>query len=263
MITIVLPAYNEELTIGPLLESIKAAMEDDGLAYNVLIVNDGSRDKTAEVVTEYGRTMPLRMINHSVNKGLPEAIKTGLFSAANQLNANDIVITMDADNTHSPGLILRMVRLLKEGSQVVIASRYQPGAHIRGLSKTRRLLSYGANLMFRILLPIPGAKDYSCGFRAYRASVLKEAIAQYGDTFISQPGFSCMIDILLKIGQLDPIVTEVPLILRYDLKESASKMNVSGNVKETLGLLLKRFLGMEDWRFRKSPSYTNAASSKL
>lgn len=245
MITIVLPAYNEERTIGPLLESIKDAMEEDGLAYNVLIVDDGSIDQTAEVVGDYASNMPIRLLQHPVNKGLPEAIKTGLFSAANQLDDRDIVITMDADNTHSPGLILRMVRLLKEGSQVVIASRYQPGSHIRGLSRTRRLLSYGANLMFRILLPIPGAKDYSCGYRAYRASILKEAFCRYGETFISQPGFSCMIDILLKIGRLDPIVNEVPLILRYDLKDSASKMNVAGNVRETLELLLKRFLRIE------------------
>ena len=54
-----------------------------------------------------------------------------------------------------------------------------------------------------------------------------------------------MIDILLKIGQLDPIVTEVPLILRYDQKESASKMDVRSNVKETFGLLCKRLFRTE------------------
>lgn len=245
MLTIVLPAYNEEQTIRPLLQSLKEAMEEDGLEYNVLIVDDGSTDKTSEVVEEFSTHMPIHLIKHKVNKGLPEAIKTGLFSAVDQLGEKDIIITMDADNTHSPGLILRMTRMIKEGSHVVIASRYQRGSRIRGLSRTRRLLSYGANLLFRIIFPIQGVKDYSCGFRAYRASVLKEAIARYGDTFINQPGFSCMVDILLKIRNLDPIATEAPLILRYDLKESASKMNVSKNVRETLGLLIKRFCGIE------------------
>lgn len=245
MLTIALPAYNEEQTIWPLLESLHETMEENGLEYNILVVDDGSTDRTADVVEEFASQMPIRLIRHPSNKGLPEAIKTGLFAALNQLAEKDIIITMDADNTHSPGLILRMVRTLKEGSDIVIASRYQPGAHIRGLSITRRLLSYGANLLFRILLPIRGAKDYSCGYRAYRASILKKAVALHGDTFINQPGFSCMIDILLKMRSLDPIVTEVPLILRYDLKESASKMNVGKNVRETFGLLFKRFFGIQ------------------
>jgi dolichol-phosphate mannosyltransferase len=241
MLTVVLPAYNEELTIRPLLQSLKEVMEEDGLEYGVLVVDDGSADRTSEVVEEFSAHMPIRLIRHGTNRGLPEAIKTGLFNAVDGLAEKDIVITMDADNTHTPGLILRMARMIREGSQVVIASRYQPGSHIRGLSRTRRLLSYGANLLFRVFFPVRGLKDYSCGYRAYRVSVLREAIARYGDALVSQPGFSCMIDILLKIRELDPIVTEAPLILRYDLKEGASKMNVSRNVRETLGLLARRF----------------------
>lgn len=246
MLTVVLPAYNEEQTIRPLLESLKEAMEEDGLEYSVLVVDDGSTDRTSEVVEEFSSHMPIRLIRHGVNRGLSEAIKTGLFSAVDGLAERDIVITMDADNTHSPGLILRMARMIREGSQVVIASRYQPGSHIRGLSRSRRLLSYGANLLFRVFFPLRGVKDYSCGYRAYRVSVLREAISRYGDALVSQPGFSCMIDILLKIRRLDPIVTEAPLILRYDLKEGASKMNVGKNVRETFGLLVRRLFRFEN-----------------
>jgi len=241
-VRIVLPAYNEELTLDPLLRSLREAMEEDGIAYEVLVVDDGSTDRTAEVAEAHAAVMPVRLVRHPVNKGLPEAIKTGLFTAAEISDERDVVIVMDADNSHTPGLILRMTRMIKEGSSIVIASRYQHGSRTRGLSRTRRVLSWGANLLFRIFLPIEGVRDYSCGYRAYRASVLKEAIARHGENLVSQPGFSCMIDLLLKLRELDPIVTEVPMILRYDLKTSASKMNVSGNVRETLGLLVKRTL---------------------
>jgi dolichol-phosphate mannosyltransferase len=244
VIRIVLPACNEEPTLAELLPSLKEAMEDDRLGYEVIVVDDGSTDQTAAVAERSAQSMPVTLLRHPVNRGLPEAIKTGLFAAVELSNDRDVIIVMDADNSHSPGLILRMVRLIKEGNSIVIASRYQPGSRSRGLALTRRLLSYGANLLFRICLPIQGVRDYSCGYRAYRASLLKEAIARHGDNLISQPGFSCMIDLLLKMRELNPIVTEVPLILRYDLKTSASKMNVSGNVRETFALLVKRTLRM-------------------
>jgi dolichol-phosphate mannosyltransferase len=241
-VRVVLPAYNEEQTLDPLLRSLREAMEEDGIAYEVLVVNDGSTDRTSEVAEAHAAVMPVKVVQHPVNKGLPEAIKTGLFTAAEISDERDVIIVMDADNSHTPGLILRMTRMIKEGSSIVIASRYREGSRTRGLSTTRRVLSWGANLLFRIFLPIEGVRDYSCGYRAYRASVLKEAIARHGDNLVSQPGFSCMIDLLLKLRELDPIVTEVPMILRYDLKTSSSKMNVGGNVRETLGLLVKRTL---------------------
>ncbi|MEW5852656.1 MAG: glycosyltransferase family 2 protein [Myxococcota bacterium] len=244
VICIVLPAYNEEKTLPPLLESIREVMAEEKLDYEVLVVDDGSSDGTAQVVRDFSQRMPVVLRQHPVNRGLPEAIKTGLFEAADRLEDRDIIITMDADNTHSPGLILRMIRLIREGSHVVIASRYRTGSRIRGLSRSREVLSLGANVLFRVFLPIEGVRDYSCGYRAYSVAIIKQAISRYGAALTNEPGFSCMVDILLKIRELQPIVTEVPLILRYDLKESASKMNVSRNVKETLSLLVRRTLGV-------------------
>jgi dolichol-phosphate mannosyltransferase len=150
---------------------------------------------------------------------------------------------MDADNTHTPGLIRNMIRVVREGADVVIASRYQSGSYIRGVPLHRKLLSLGARAMFQIFFPIPGIRDYTCGYRAYRASVLKEAFRRYGDDFVNQEGFQCMVDILLKLRRMDLIFREVPLILRYDLKEGASKMKVARTIGRTLGLIAQRRLG--------------------
>jgi len=240
MIIAVLPAYNEGSCIGALLNSFTDAMEEEGKACRIIVVNDGSTDDTEKVVLGFQHRIHLDLVNHEQNQGLAEAIKTGLLRAVQTSGDKDVIITMDADNSHLPGLLFRMVRLIHEGNDVVIASRYQKGAKIRGLSAWRKFLSFGASLLFRFVFPMQGVSDYTCGYRAYKSALLKKAFHEYGSEFISEPGFSCMVDILLKLRKYDPIVEEVPLILRYDQKKSASKMNVSKTVRQTLRLLIKR-----------------------
>jgi len=242
MIVVVLPAYNEGTCIGELLNSFLLAVAEEGKSCRIIVVNDGSSDNTKDVVLGFRDRIDLELLDHPQNLGLAEAIKTGLLHAVATAAERDVIVTMDADNSHLPGLLFRMVRLIREGNEVVIASRYQKGAKIRGLSYYRRLLSLGAALLFRTVLPMEGVRDYTCGYRAYRASLLQKAFREYGDEFISEPGFSCMVDILLKLRKYDPIIEEVPLILRYDQKLSASKMKVRETVMQTLKLLIKRRL---------------------
>lgn len=243
MVVITLPAYNEERTLPPLLDAIDEAMAENRIEYRVIVVNDGSSDGTAAVVDRVRARIPVERIDHPTNRGLGETIRTGLVHALRSANDRDIIVTMDSDNTHTPGLIARMVRGIREGNDVVIASRYQPGARIKGLPLYRRLLSRGASVLFRVLFRTPNVRDFTCGFRAYRAGLLQQAFATYGDEFISQSGFSCMVDILLKLRRLDAIMTEVPLILRYDLKFGVSKMLVVKTIGETLRLIVVRRLG--------------------
>lgn len=239
MIIVVLPAFNEEAALGPLLTSMQATFVEAHLDYRVVVVDDGSKDATAEVANTYAKTMPVTLVKHEVNKGLSEALKTGFLTALDLSGPRDTIVTMDADNTHAPGLILRMSRLISEGHDVVIASRYVEGARIRGLAKHRQLLSLGLSYMCRAAVGLEGVKDYSCGFRAYRAAFMKQVLAEHREEFFKQPGFSCMLDLLIRLAPYEPIITEVPMILRYDLKPSLSKMNVTRTVGETLELLWK------------------------
>jgi dolichol-phosphate mannosyltransferase len=241
-ILVVLPAYNEEENIGDLLNQIKFALEEDSkTSYKVYVVNDGSRDKTEEIVRSMSAEMPIELIVHEVNQGLGATIRDGLYKAVNDSNQNDIIITMDADATHNPGLILRLMRMIIEGHDVVIASRFQPGARVIGLAWYRKLLSIAASIIFRITYPIKGVKDYTCGYRAIRADVLKSAMAEYGDRFFDQDGFQALVDILLKLRRRKLLFGETPLILRYDQKGGMSKMNVGRTIKKTLILIVKRF----------------------
>lgn len=245
MIHVVLPAYNEGPNIAPLLRNLKTAMRNAGLPdYQVLVVNDGSTDDTRAVVEGLKGELPVTVMDNESNQGLAETLKRGLVRAAEISADDDIIVTMDADNSHTPALIRRMVVAIQEGNDVVIASRYRYGARVRGVPPHRLMLSSGASWLFRVLFPIDGVRDFTCGYRAYRAGLLKRAFADLGPSaIISEQGFSCMVDILLKIREYDPIITEVPLILRYDQKQGASKMKVFKTVKDTLRLVVRRRLG--------------------
>jgi dolichol-phosphate mannosyltransferase len=243
-VIVVLPAYNEEANIGNLLDRIDESMSEENLPYSVIVVDDGSRDRTLEVLHEYESHIPLQIHEHKKNQGLGPTIRDGLFVASQIAEPRDIIVTMDADETHTPGLILRMVRMIREGHDVVIASRYRTGARVYGLSLMRRFVSYAASWLFRIVFPTQGVRDFTCGYRAYRAATIKSAISRYGEQFITAEGFQCMVDILLKLRNMDIIFGEVPMILRYDLKGGESKMNMSRTATNTLKLMMRRRFGL-------------------
>ncbi|MBI4215480.1 MAG: glycosyltransferase [Parcubacteria group bacterium] len=240
-VRVVLPAYNEAQSLRILLPDLIKSLTREGKKFRIYVVDDGSSDNTTGQVKKISSNK-VTLIRHVRNLGLSEAINSGLRRALKDSRDDDIIVTMDADNSHLPGLINRMVRLIEEGHDIVISSRFVSGARVRGVPLARRILSFGASILFKLLFPIQGVRDYTCGFRAYRVSLLKLAVEKFGNNFINQKGFSCMVDILLKLREFDPIITEVPMILRYDLKPGKSKMDVGKTLIETLNLIVKRSL---------------------
>lgn len=237
MITFVLPAYNEDANLPALLERIAATMKGAGRPWRVVAVNDGSRDGTAEVLRRYGERLPVEVVTHPVNLGLARTIVDGLRYATETGADGDVVISMDADNSHEPSLAPAMIARVEEGHDVVVASRYRPGAQEIGLSFRRRFLSLGVNLLLRMLLPLRGIRDYSCGYRAYRRELLQKVFTRYGERVAEATTFAAMAEILLKAGNVDARAAEVPLVLRYDQKRGASKMRVLDTILDYFRLM--------------------------
>src|SRR5690348_5108594 len=88
-----LPVYIEEAKIGSLLDHIDDAMRDADIRYEVLLVDDGSRDRTNAIIQERATHMPLTLMRHEVNKGLGATIRDGLFAAAEAAGEADIIVT--------------------------------------------------------------------------------------------------------------------------------------------------------------------------
>lgn len=242
-VIVVLPAYNEEANIGRLLDRIDLALREEKFPYGVVVVDDGSKDRTLSILQDYESRVPLTIHRHIQNQGLGPTIRDGLLVAARMAGPHDVIVSMDADETHNPGLIFRMVHMIREGHDVVIASRYRDGSRIHGLAAYREFISIGASWLFRVVFPTRGVRDYTCGFRAYRAATLQAAVSKHGERLVTAAGFQCMVDILLKLRDMNVIFGEVPMILRYDLKEGQSKMKVVRTIFNTLALLVNRRFG--------------------
>lgn len=244
MLYVVLPAYNEEEALALLLPRIRQVMERHRLVGQVVVVDDGSTDRTAGVAESAGGD---KVIRHARNMGLGAALRTGLRYATQISQPGDIIVTMDADNTHNPALIPRMIQRIDEGFDILIASRFRSGARVVGVSFFRQFLSQAGGWVYRLLLPIRGVRDYTSGYRAYRAAVLQMAFERWGERFISETGFAAVADILLKLRLLDNVLmTELPFILRYDRKPGASKMKVGASIVTSLQLAFRRAMGRLD-----------------
>ena len=242
IVFVVLPAYNEAASLAVVLQALDHAGRESGIDLHLIVVNDGSSDPTALVARRYTGTFPLSLVEHATNLGLGAAIRSGLVTAVDLASDRDIIVTMDADDTHTPTVISLMADRIRHGFDVVIASRYRPGSCVIGVPFHRRLLSDAASLLLRCVFPTRGVRDFTCGYRAYRASALRRAFGLYREEFINQEGFQCMVDILLKLRRMDLKFTEVPLTLRYDRKSGKSKMKVLHTVIRTLGLVVRRRL---------------------
>jgi dolichol-phosphate mannosyltransferase len=239
---IVLPAFNEERDLPPLLERIDEAMQEAALAFELLIVDDGSTDDTFGIAQQWANKLPLQVRRHPTNQGLGTTLRDGLEWACELADGSDFIVTLDADNSHTPELILRMIRLVREGHDVVIASRFRPDSRVRGVPLGRRILSRSAGLILKLAFPIRGVRDYTCGYRAYRAGVLQQVTAE-DPNFFDQDGFQVMVDILIKLRRdRELIFGEAPLILRYDHKQGASKMDLGATVVGTIKLIVRRRL---------------------
>jgi dolichol-phosphate mannosyltransferase len=235
-LAIVLPAFNEEQDLPHLLARIRETLTGQDFRYQVVVVDDGSSDRTAMIAEEAAKDMPLRLVKHGINRGLGMAIQTGLTEA---MNLADAVLVMDSDNTHDPLYAIEMVERLQQGDvQLVIASRYQPGSQIMGLSAFRKGLSLGCFLLMKTVVPFKNVRDYSTGFRCYHSSILKRMALAYGeDKLVEESGFVCMLEVLLKLRSIGVRAAEIPYTLRYDLKAGVSKLRIWRTLKRYLAVV--------------------------
>jgi len=245
MIYVIFPAYNEEKIIGTALRALAVTARGPGSGYHAVLVDDGSTDRTIAVaqaaMAEDGGRLPLTVLRHEINQGLGAGLRTGIYWCLDRAGDDDVIVTLDADNTHPPALIPALVGQLGEHHDLAIASRYRAGAAVRGVPGYRRALSDAGRLVFQVLFPIPGVRDYTCCFRAYRVRLLRRARLAWGDELCTARGFEAVMDLLLRLRPLGLRAIEMGFELDYGERAGQSKMKVLRTTRTTLALLARRF----------------------
>ena len=238
---IIIPAYNEGSGIAGLFRQLQALGRD--LALSVILVNDGSRDDTLAEAAKFEGTLDLEIINHAVNQGVPRTFYDGLAAAAARCGDDDYIMIIEGDNTSDLRWIPKMSALIREGADLVIASRFAPGGGYLNFPRHRTWGSHLVNYSLRLLLHLRGVTDYTIFYRAYRAGPVKKALGTYGANLVSGRSFAANLEILLKIWPHIELVREVPLVYDYGHKGGPSTMRIYRTLYEYSPLLLKWYLG--------------------
>ncbi len=241
-VLLVLPAFNEEATLPSLLQRLADADMAPARGMVVFVVDDGSSDGTAEIARKGVEGLEVKLIQHERNSGLGQAFLTGLTTAAEFANEDDMIAVMDADDTHDVTLIPKMLNSIINGNDIAIASRFVKGGDDSTAPQFRRMLSRGASVVFRLALPLNEINDFTSGYRCYRATLIQDALKHWGERLIEEQGFACMVELLLKLRHWGPKMTEVPMVLRYDRKLSTSKLKLARTLKQYFKLALRNAL---------------------
>jgi dolichol-phosphate mannosyltransferase len=234
LVTVVVPTYNERDNLPHMAASLLLH------GYRVLIVDDGSPDGTGLIADELADEQPLlEVIHRPAKQGLGPAYAAGFDRALDR--GAEVVVEIDADFSHDPSDVPRLVTAVDEGADLAIGSRYVPGGATPDWPLPRRLISRGGNVYARFMLGIP-IRDATAGFRAFRAGALR--VLPYAEAEASGYGFQ--VEMAWRAVEAGLDVREVPITFR-DRRVGQSKMG-SDIVVEAMRLVTR--WGIDRWRAR-------------
>lgn len=213
-ITVVVPTYNERENLA----DIAAAITDQG--YFLCVVDDGSPDGTGAIADSLSATDPRISVIHRPRK---EGLGPAYTEAFNALIAGEsrVIIEMDADFSHDPADLPRLVEAVEDGADLAIGSRYVAGGSTPDWPIVRQLVSKTGNLYARIMLGIP-IRDATAGFRAFR----REALAQLPYEKAEASGYGFQVEMAWRAVEKGLNVVEVPIAFR-DRTRGKSKMGLA------------------------------------
>lgn len=251
MIYVLLPAFNEEESIERLFNKLHDFFSKDFINdYRIVICDDGSTDNTLSEIKKLNTKLPIDLIIHKINRGLGETIRDLIEHVVQISNNDDVIVRMDCDVSHEPKFMKGMIEQLSNGFDVVIASRFVKGGGTVGLNRYRRVISIIAQYFMRFFFRVEGLKEYSSGYRAYSAKVLKHAIKVYGNNFIQLKGmgFTGTLEKVIKLKMINARFGESPMVLRYDQKLSSSKMVSSITTLGYVTLVIMYYWPFGGWK---------------
>ena len=212
-VLVIVPTYNEKENLPLIVGRIRAATPD----VHILVADDNSPDGTGQIADELVAADDHVHVMHRMGKeGLGAAYLAGFAWALE--NNYDVVVEMDADGSHQPEELHRLLSGL-ENADLVLGSRYVPGGQVRNWPKSREFLSRGGNTYTRIMLGLP-LRDATGGYRAFRASALR---ALQLDQVASQ-GYCFQVDLAWRASKMGLRVKEVPITF-VEREIGASKMS--------------------------------------
>jgi len=228
-IALVIPTYNERENVPQLIPKIYKVFRKTKTTGHILIVDDNSPDGTWKIVKALQKEYDtLHLLRRSAKKGLGSAYRAGFTYVLKTLNV-DVIFEMDADLSHDPRRIPSFLQMITCGNDVVVGSRYIEGGSTVNWPLTRRIISFGANMIANLLLRLH-MHDVTSGFRCYRRWVLEKI--DMGS--ITSEGYAFQEEMLFRAKKVHARLGETPIRF-MDRRAGKSKLSK----KEILHFFLK------------------------
>jgi len=210
---IIIPFFNEEDNILPLVEEVEKVIRKNNLNIDIVAVNDGSTDGTFFKLQEMAEKFTnIHIISYEKNKGMGGALKAGITFA---LGTYAAILFMDGDLSHDPNTIPEFVASISV-YDVVIGSRYIRGGGMENVPFSRRFISKMGNMIMKIILGV-SISDITTGYRMVRTDVLKQITLQRDD-------FMIQVEMIAKARDFK--MAEIPIILKKR-KTGSSKFKIN------------------------------------
>jgi glycosyltransferase involved in cell wall biosynthesis len=236
---IVLPTYQEAATVATVLRRIRAAVP----GAHVLVVDDASPDGTADLAEAVGAELGgIDVMRRHRKSGLGSAYRDGMGWGLDR--GFEVLVEMDADLSHDPADLPRLIGAVEDGADLALGSRYVPGGSIPAWSLVRRLLSQQGNRYAAAILRLP-VSDATSGFRAYRAT----AVAAVDLERVRADGYGFQIEMVHRVAGLGGKLVELPISFT-ERTEGQSKMSTRIVFE---ALVLVTWWGVRDRLDRRHP----------
>jgi glycosyltransferase involved in cell wall biosynthesis len=222
VIYICIPSYNEAPTVGLLLWKIRQVFSEFPREYQLLVVNDGSTDATAEILTPYTKVLPLTVLTHRERKGYAASVEELLRLAVERTDRpkRDCAILMHADFAHGAEFLPELVRQIESGADLVVTESKLEGEPSRFVRLVRRAAPY----LLRNRVKVAGVSDIVSGYAAFRLVILKNAIRAQPGPLLTTDGWAANAELFTRAAQSARRVETVPAIERRDVRPRASRL---------------------------------------
>ena len=238
MIYLLAPAFNEADNLPSLADSVKKILDS---GYRMIIVNDGSTDNTFEVATKLSRKYPIIPLGYQNNKGPGYAFNYGISHFLIISKKKDFLVTIEADNSSDLSVLKKMKDLVKT-YDVIVASPFEKGGRYVGVPFFRQIFSHGYQILLSAIFRIKGASSYGNFFRAYSRESLSKAQKVYGNNLITENGFSCSAELLIKLDKVGAKISSIPALIDWTRKRGKSKMKIAKYIRRQFIFIIKFWL---------------------
>jgi dolichol-phosphate mannosyltransferase len=226
-----IPVFNESANLDSLAESLLGSLVNENRFY--LFVDDKSTDDTVAKIDRLFSSKSYHVIQKKSNQGPGDSFNLGFeWILEHSHDEHDIIVTIEGDNTSDIDLLPEMVAISALDYNLVLASVYVQGGGFDKTSFMRRFISFFANIFLRTIFNVK-IQTLSSFYRVYQIGLIR-TIRQNYSAIISENGFVCMFEILLKAIKSDARIIEVPMILKSQNRKDKSKMKILKSMAQYL-----------------------------